>query len=108
MPFFLPLHERHWRNRGRQFRSYLPLFPGYVFLRGTADERLKALETNLVANVLANINTTYDTALARLELKVMIEETLARYPRMRLAGPPTYVESPFINQLKTLPVRLDS
>jgi cytochrome P450 len=46
------------------------------------------------------------TALARLELKVMIEETLARYPNMRLAGTPVYVESPFINQLKTLPVRL--
>jgi cytochrome P450 len=46
------------------------------------------------------------TALARLELKIMIEETLARYPHMRLAGTPAYVESPFINQLKTLPVRL--
>ncbi len=46
------------------------------------------------------------TALARLELKVMLEETLKRYPRMELAGAPTYVESPFINQLKSLPVRL--
>jgi cytochrome P450 len=46
------------------------------------------------------------TALARLELKVMLEETLARYPGMQLAGAPTYVESPFINQLKLLPVRL--
>ncbi len=46
------------------------------------------------------------TALARLELNVMLEETLARYPRMELAGTPTYVESPFINQLKLLPVRL--
>jgi cytochrome P450 len=46
------------------------------------------------------------TALARLELRIMLEETLARYPRMRLAGEPTYVESPFINQLKLLPVRL--
>ena len=46
------------------------------------------------------------TALARLELKVMFEETLARYPQISLAGTPTYVESPFINQLKTLNVRL--
>jgi cytochrome P450 len=46
------------------------------------------------------------TALARLELTIMLEETLARYPRMQLAGVPTYVESPFINQLKLLPVRL--
>ena len=46
------------------------------------------------------------TALARLELKVMLEETLKRYPDMKIAGEPVYVESPFINQLKTLPVRL--
>jgi cytochrome P450 len=46
------------------------------------------------------------TALARLELNVMLEETLARYPHMQLAGEPSYVESPFINQLKLLPVRL--
>jgi cytochrome P450 len=46
------------------------------------------------------------TALARLELKVMMEETLARYPQIAIAGTPTYVESPFINQLKTLNVRL--
>ncbi len=46
------------------------------------------------------------TALARLELRVLFEETLARYPEMELAGDPVYAESAFINQLKTLPVRL--
>jgi cytochrome P450 len=47
-------------------------------------------------------------ALARLELKVLLEETLARYPQIELAGTPLYAESPFINQLKTLPVRLSA
>ena len=46
------------------------------------------------------------TALARLELKVMFEETLKRFPAMELAGRPTMVESAFINQHKKLPVRL--
>ncbi len=52
------------------------------------------------------------TALARLELRIMLEETLARFPHMQLADAaggvdgPKYVESPFINQLKLLPVRL--
>jgi cytochrome P450 len=46
------------------------------------------------------------TALARLELKVLFEETLKRYPEMSLDGETPYVESAFINQLKTLPVRL--
>jgi cholest-4-en-3-one 26-monooxygenase len=48
------------------------------------------------------------TALARLELKVMIEETLKRFPEVKLADPPAFVESLFLNQLKTLPVRLQA
>jgi cytochrome P450 len=46
------------------------------------------------------------TALARLELRTLFEETLKRFPAMELAGTPQYVESPFVNQLKSLPVRL--
>jgi len=46
------------------------------------------------------------TALARLELKVMLEETLRRFPGIEIAGTPLHAESLFINQLKTLPVRL--
>jgi cytochrome P450 len=46
------------------------------------------------------------TALARLELRILFEETLERFPAMELAGRPEYVLSGFINQLRTLPVRL--
>ena len=45
-------------------------------------------------------------ALARLELRILFEETLARWPAMELAGRPTFVESGFVNQLKTLAVNL--
>ncbi len=47
------------------------------------------------------------TALARLELKILLEETLARYPDIAIDGEPKFVESAFLNQLKTLPVRLN-
>lgn len=46
-------------------------------------------------------------ALARLELKVLVEETLDRFPEMEIDGEPRYVRSGFVNQLRTLPVRLN-
>jgi cytochrome P450 len=46
------------------------------------------------------------TALARLELKILFEETLKRFPEIAMDGKPAYVESGFLNQMKTLPVRL--
>jgi cholest-4-en-3-one 26-monooxygenase len=46
------------------------------------------------------------TALARLELRVLFEETLARFPQIEICGRPVMAESAFINQLKALPVRL--
>ena len=46
------------------------------------------------------------TALARLELRILLEETLKRYPAMELAGPHRFSISPFANQLTTLPVKL--
>jgi cytochrome P450 len=44
-------------------------------------------------------------ALARLELKVLLEETLKRFPTMEIAESPEPAVSAFLNQLKTLPVR---
>jgi cytochrome P450 len=46
------------------------------------------------------------TALARLELNTMIEETLKRYPQIELDGDPIAAQALFVNQLKSLPVRL--
>ena len=45
-------------------------------------------------------------ALARLELRLLIEETLRRYPDLEIAGPVSWVQSGFVNQIKTLPVRV--
>jgi cytochrome P450 len=44
-------------------------------------------------------------ALARLELRLLLTETLRRFPDMEMAGEPTVARSMFVNQLKTLPVR---
>jgi cytochrome P450 len=41
-----------------------------------------------------------------MELRILFEETLRRFPTMEMVGQPAFVQSPFLNQLKTLPVRL--
>lgn len=51
--FFLPLYRHEWQAHGRRFRSYLPLFPSYVFLHGDEAARLGSLQTNLVARVIS-------------------------------------------------------
>jgi transcriptional antiterminator RfaH len=47
--FFLPLYQKDVRVAGRWRRSYLPIFPGFIFLFASARHRLTALETDLVA-----------------------------------------------------------
>ena len=39
---------------------------------------------------------------------MLLEETLARYPDMEMNGEPQYLVSGFVNQLLTLPVRLNA
>jgi transcriptional antiterminator RfaH len=52
VPFYLPTVAKRCLVRKRILHSYVPLFPGYVFLLGTAEERVIALTTNRVVRVL--------------------------------------------------------
>jgi hypothetical protein len=52
VPFYLPQREHRVRRAGRNFVSFLPLFPGYLFFRGSAAERLTALRSDLIVKVL--------------------------------------------------------
>jgi transcriptional antiterminator RfaH len=50
VPFYGPTIEKRSRTpRGRLQRSYLPLFPNYVFMLGTAAQRYSALTTNCLS-----------------------------------------------------------
>jgi transcription termination/antitermination protein NusG len=53
---YLPQREHRVRRAGRKFVSYLPLFPGYLFFRGSPAERLAAVRSNLIVKVLDVLN----------------------------------------------------
>ena len=79
--FFLPLHERRWHSpSGRTRCSYLPLFPGYVFLHGATEARLHALETGLVSRYLSVVD------------QVALHRDLVRVYRLICSGAPLLPE----------------
>jgi transcriptional antiterminator RfaH len=51
-PFFLPLYARPFRHHGQSLVSQLPLFPGYLFLRGDNQGVLQALKTRCVVRAI--------------------------------------------------------
>lgn len=48
--YFLPTHEKRTLTRGRMQTSFLPLFPSYLFVFGTEEDRLLAVKTNMVVH----------------------------------------------------------
>lgn len=52
VPFYLPQTEKRVRHSGRNLVSHLPLFPGYVFLRGGSKERTATVRSNLIVRLL--------------------------------------------------------
>ncbi len=50
--FYLPLVRRRLLIRGRPILSHVPLFTGYVFVKGSDEDRVRALMTNRVAQVI--------------------------------------------------------
>jgi transcriptional antiterminator RfaH len=56
LSFYLPLIARPKILRGRTFRPQLPLFPGYLFLLGSDQERIAALATGRVVRSLTVVD----------------------------------------------------
>lgn len=75
IPYFLPLIETRRRRRLRG-SAQVPLFPGYLFLRGEAQECDVAWQTNRVANIL------------RVEQQAQFESEIAQIQRVVLSGAP--------------------
>jgi transcription antitermination factor NusG len=83
IPFYLPLISQARRIRGSLLISHLPLFPGYVFLLGDQEERLRALSTSAVVrslNVSAQEKLWHDLT----QINRMITSGAAIMPEDRL------------------------
>jgi transcriptional antiterminator RfaH len=52
VPFYLPLVPKTSVRRGRRSTAHMPLFPGYLFLFGDEQDRLRALKTNRLSRIL--------------------------------------------------------
>jgi transcriptional antiterminator RfaH len=95
LPFFLPLHKKQWRKGGRLFTSHVPLFPGYFFLHGGPETRLKALQTNLVAQTIPVVDQErLHEDLRRVFHLIASELPLAPEPRLQPGDPVEVVAGP--------------
>ena len=52
IPFYLPLIPKSNLIRGKVISSYLPLFPRYLFMFGSEDERVQSLSAKRIDQVL--------------------------------------------------------
>jgi transcription antitermination factor NusG len=91
VPFYLPQRESRVRRSGRNFVSYLPLFPGYVFFRGLDRHRRAALRSNLIVRVL-NVRD-----------QELLDRELAQIRRLQETGADLV---PYIDFLPGDPVRI--
>jgi transcription antitermination factor NusG len=78
---YMPVHQRSSLVRGKRVQSNAPLFAGYVFLLGDDDDRLSALQTNRVVQVLS------------VEDQARLHQDLARIEQLILSGAPVWLES---------------
>ena len=81
---YLPLAHTSRRYGGRTVSIDIPLFPGYLFLSGGPEERLAALSTKRVANVIRVVDQERLRADLRQVFRVTTSDTpVDVYPGIR-------------------------
>lgn len=96
VPFYLPQREHRKRRAGRNFVSYLPLFPGYLFFRGSDSERLAALKSNLILRLLpVPEQSLLQEELAQLRVLQQSGASLVPFTPIHPGDPVRIAEGPF-------------
>jgi hypothetical protein len=84
VPYFLPLVEQRRKYGRRILPVHIPLFPGYLFICGTSEDRLGALKTNRIANALEVADQDrLKKDLRHIYRIVASKEPVDLYPRLR-------------------------
>lgn len=96
IPFYLPSRENRVCRGGRNFVSYIPLFPGYVFLRGSSSERAAAVRSNVIARILdVTDQATLHSELWNLRSLQVAGATLVPAPEIHPGDAVRVTEGPF-------------
>jgi transcription termination/antitermination protein NusG len=96
IPYYLPQREQKIRRAGRSFVSYLPLFPGYLFFRGTDDDRNAVHRSNLLAQVIGVVDQPLlTTELGRLRTLQESGLPLVSHPYIEPGSAVSITDGPF-------------
>jgi transcription antitermination factor NusG len=96
IPYYLPQREQKIRRAGRNFVSYLALFPGYLFFRGTDDDRYAAVRSNLIPRVIEVVDQPLlDAELGRLRTLQESGLPLVSHPYIEPGSAVSITDGPF-------------
>ena len=96
VPFYLPQSEQVVRRGNRSFTSYLPLFSGYVFFRGKREERIVALQSQVVSEILeVRDQDRLESELDQLRRLQLSGASLVPVPSFAPGDPVVVTEGPF-------------
>lgn len=92
--FYGPMMEKRYRSPKGRFRtSYSPLFPNYVFVFGTDDDRSEAMKTNCVSKV-TEITDRVQLAKDLAQIQQVLNSGVAVTQEEKLdSGDPVYVKN---------------
>lgn len=82
IPHYLPLREKERVVQRRRIKVLLPLFPGYMFVKLDAAQRLSLLQTNLLVRILEPASSV-----GLLRNLVMVRQALRINPALEAEKP---------------------
>jgi len=96
IPFYVPQWQKKARRAGRNLCSYIPLFPGYVFFRGSAADRHSTLRSGLLVSILeVTDQRLLQNELAQLRRLQQLGADLVPHRELHPGDPVRITEGPF-------------